>query len=147
MSLKKQVKEYKGELLKKEEELLTVKKNIKNTKFYEMDQEMKLYKDELIRLRYLLEQAHMGNENAGVPSMPDTMPASGRPSVTNYMHSPINLPQGQNSSQPLIVIPSQASSAAGGNMKVGTSSQTNFFPDTTSNLSQPTGNTNRNLHT
>lgn len=55
MSLKKQVKEQKAELIKKDEELVGVKKNIKNTKFYEMDQEMKLYKDELIRLRYLLE--------------------------------------------------------------------------------------------
>ncbi len=55
MSLKKQVKELKAELLKKDEELGLAKKNIKNTKFYEMDQELKLYRDELIRLRYLLE--------------------------------------------------------------------------------------------
>ena len=56
MSLKKQVKELKTEIMKKEEELTQSKKNIKNTKFYEMDQEMKVYKDELIRLRYVLEQ-------------------------------------------------------------------------------------------
>ena len=43
MSLKKQVKEQKAEIIKKDEELTTSKKNIKNTKFYEMDQEMKLY--------------------------------------------------------------------------------------------------------
>ena len=55
MSLKKQVKEMKAELGKREEELAQAKKSIKNTKFYEMDQEIKLYKDELIRLRYLLE--------------------------------------------------------------------------------------------
>lgn len=55
MSLKKQVKEQKAEITRKEDELNITKKNIKNTKFYEMDQEMKLYKDELIRLRYLLE--------------------------------------------------------------------------------------------
>lgn len=55
MSLKKQVKELKTEIMKKEEELTLSKKNIKNTKFYEMEQEMKVYKDELIRLRYVLE--------------------------------------------------------------------------------------------
>ncbi len=49
------MKELKAELLKKDEELGLAKKNIKNTKFYEMDQELKLYRDELIRLRYLLE--------------------------------------------------------------------------------------------
>ena len=58
MSLKKQVKEQKSELAKKEEELSLAKRNIKNTKFFEMDQELKLYRDELIRLRYLLEQAY-----------------------------------------------------------------------------------------
>lgn len=58
MSLKKQVKEQKAEKLKIEEELAASKKTVKNTKFYEMDQELKLYKDELIRLRYLLEQAY-----------------------------------------------------------------------------------------
>ena len=54
------------------------KKNIKNTKFYEMDQEMKMYKDELIRLRYLLEMSYSGNMQkieAG---------GSGRPSVNAF---------------------------------------------------------------
>ena len=37
MSLKKQVKELKTEITRKEEELTQSKKNIKNTKFYEMD--------------------------------------------------------------------------------------------------------------
>ena len=55
MSLKKQVKELKNDVAKKEEELAQAKKNIKNTKFYELDTENKMYKDELIRLRYLLE--------------------------------------------------------------------------------------------
>ena len=58
MSLKKQVKELKTEVTKKDEELTEAKKNVKNTRFFEMDQEMKMYKDELIRLRYLLEQAY-----------------------------------------------------------------------------------------
>ena len=45
-------------MLKREEELALAKRNIKNTKFFEMDQELKLYRDELIRLRYLVEQAY-----------------------------------------------------------------------------------------
>ena len=58
MSLKKQVKEQKADKIKIEEELAVSKRQVKNTKFFEMDQEIKLYKDELIRLRYLLEQAY-----------------------------------------------------------------------------------------
>lgn len=56
MSLKKQVKELKQVNEKKEEELSNCKKNIKQTRFFEAEQEIKVYKDELIRLRYLLEQ-------------------------------------------------------------------------------------------
>ena len=37
MSLKKQVKELKAEVVKRDEELSVAKKNIKNTKFFEMD--------------------------------------------------------------------------------------------------------------
>jgi thioesterase domain-containing protein len=92
MSLKKQVKEQKAEIIKKDEELITSKKNIKNTKFYEMDQEMKLYKDELIRLRYLLESAYSSNAPMG-----ESMQNTSRPSVTNaYTHGPITFPQSQN---------------------------------------------------
>lgn len=50
----------KTQICKKDEELTQTQKNIKNTKFYEMDQEIKMYKDELIRLRYLLEQSYLG---------------------------------------------------------------------------------------
>ena len=97
MSLKKQVKEQKAEILKKDEELINSKKNIKNTRSYEMDQEMKMYKDELIRLRYLLEQAYSSDSSLG--AMPETMPISSRPSVTNaYTHGPITFPQNQNQS-------------------------------------------------
>ena len=49
------VKYVKTEKIKLEEELAVAKRTMKNTKFYEMDQEIKHYKDELIRLRYLLE--------------------------------------------------------------------------------------------
>ena len=53
--LKKQVKEMKADLIKKDEELVNCRKNIKQTRFFEAEQEIKVYKDELIRLRYLLE--------------------------------------------------------------------------------------------
>ena len=79
MSLKKQVKEQKAELIKKEEELGLAKKNIKNTKFFEMDQELKLYRDELIRLRYLLEQACSQPDNFS-----EGRQTSGRPSSVSF---------------------------------------------------------------
>ena len=81
------------------------KKTVKNTKFFEMDQEIKLYKDELIRLRYLLEQAYspgLGSTTAiseGVPSA--------RPSQYGNFHFN-NVPfmmmstSSQNQSQPAI---------------------------------------------
>ena len=48
MKLKQQIE-------KKDEELQNCKKNIKQTRFFEAEQEIKVYKDELIRLRYILE--------------------------------------------------------------------------------------------
>jgi ribosomal protein L4 len=59
MSLKKQVKELKTELVKKDEELLMSKRNIKQTRFFELDQEIKIYKEELSRMRYMLEHNFM----------------------------------------------------------------------------------------
>ena len=59
MSLKKQVKELKTELVKKDEELLMSKRNIKHTRFFELDQEIKIYKEELSRMRYMLEHNFM----------------------------------------------------------------------------------------
>jgi hypothetical protein len=56
MSLKKQVKEIKAELMKREEEMHMLKRNIKTTRLQEVEHELGLYKDELTRLRYLLEQ-------------------------------------------------------------------------------------------
>ena len=78
MSLKKQIKELKNEVSRKDEDLTQTKKNIKNTKFYEMDQEMKIYKDELIRLRYLLEMAYSGSMQGVEVS------GSGRPSINAF---------------------------------------------------------------
>ena len=46
MSLKKQVKELKFECIKKDEELETVKKSLKNTRQQEIDVEIKTYIDE-----------------------------------------------------------------------------------------------------
>ena len=51
-----------------------------------MDQELKLYRDELIRLRYLLEQAYnpVFNDN-----MSDGMPTTGRPSANVVPTGPL----------------------------------------------------------
>ena len=54
MSLKKQVKELKFECLRKEEELDSIKKGLKNTRQQEIDVEIKTYIDECQRLRQLL---------------------------------------------------------------------------------------------
>ena len=55
ISLKKQIKELKFDLAKRDEELMMTKRNVRHTKFYEMETEIKLYKEELSRLRYMLE--------------------------------------------------------------------------------------------
>jgi hypothetical protein len=62
MSLKKQVKEMKTEMQKKDEELENLRKNIKNTKVSEIDIEIKTYKDECLRLRHLIDDL-MTNQN------------------------------------------------------------------------------------
>ena len=80
MSLKKQVKEQKADKIKIEEELALAKRQVKNTKFFEMDQEIKLYKDELIRLRYLLEQAYSSSGTHGGAALSEGAP-SARPST------------------------------------------------------------------
>jgi hypothetical protein len=51
MSLKKQVKEQRFDIQRKDEELELFKKNIKATKLIEVDTEMKQYKDECVRMR------------------------------------------------------------------------------------------------
>lgn len=45
----------KVDLQKKEDELIINRRNIKATKLFEMDQEMNIYKEELTRLRFILE--------------------------------------------------------------------------------------------
>jgi len=130
MSLKKQVKEQKAELLKKEEELTISRKNIKNTKFFEMDSELRLYKDELIRLRYLLEQ------NFSQQPESQYLETSARPSSFGFTaNSAIHQNPfiTANQSQPTII---PATVSTGGTFKMGSSSQTNFFPDTASDLSK-----------
>lgn len=42
--------------MKKDEEVLLTKKNIKQTRFYELEQEIKIYKEEMIRMRSVMEQ-------------------------------------------------------------------------------------------
>lgn len=112
-----------------------------------MDQELKLYRDELIRLRYLLEQAYnpVFNDN-----MSDGMPTTGRPSANVVPTGPLatNNSQTQNYSQPSIL--GSTGVTSGANFKAQSNSQTNFFPasqvnDATSNLShQHVGSINTN---
>ena len=44
------------DLVKKDEELASQKKNMKLSRVNELEQEILVYKDELLRLRYLCEQ-------------------------------------------------------------------------------------------
>jgi hypothetical protein len=56
MSLKKQLKDQKMDMQRKDEELDTLRKNIKNTQKLEMEVEIKTYKEELQRMRVLVEE-------------------------------------------------------------------------------------------
>lgn len=55
MSLKKQIKEMRLDVTKRDEELEVLRKSIKITKLQEQDTEIKTYKDECTRLRHMLE--------------------------------------------------------------------------------------------
>ena len=55
MSLKKQVKELKGDLVKQTDLIEKWRRSAKVTKFVEMEAELDLYRDELVRLRSLLD--------------------------------------------------------------------------------------------
>lgn len=55
MSLKKQLKEAKADIQRRDEELEVLKKNIKTTQKVEQEVELKAYQDELLRMRFLME--------------------------------------------------------------------------------------------
>ena len=55
MSLKKQIRELKYEVVKRDEELEILRKNIKTTKTKEYEQEIQAYSDECGRLRDIME--------------------------------------------------------------------------------------------
>ncbi len=55
-ALKKQVKEMKQENREKEEEIGSLRRNIKTTKILEMEIEIKMYADECTRLKHMLEE-------------------------------------------------------------------------------------------
>ncbi len=55
-ALKRQIKELRGQVALKEEEVQALKKNTKATKLQELEIEMKMYIDECTRLRHLLEE-------------------------------------------------------------------------------------------
>lgn len=56
MALKKQVRELKGEVGRRDEELDTMRKNMKHTSIQEKDYEIALLRDECGRLRDLLDE-------------------------------------------------------------------------------------------
>ena len=56
MSLKKQIRELKYEVLKRDEELEVLRKNIKSTRTQEFEQEIQTYHDECLRLRTIMEE-------------------------------------------------------------------------------------------
>lgn len=56
MSLKKQIRELKYEVGKRDEELETLRKNIRVTRTQELEQEIQTYHEELLRLRQVTEE-------------------------------------------------------------------------------------------
>lgn len=56
-SLKSQIKELKTDSKKKDDEMTKLKRSLKATNIQELEVEMKLYVDECIRLRYMLEES------------------------------------------------------------------------------------------
>lgn len=56
MSLKKQIRELKYEVSKRDEELETLRKNIRVTRTQELEQEIQTYHEELLRLRQVTEE-------------------------------------------------------------------------------------------
>ena len=56
-NLKRQIRELKHEMVMKDDEILSLKKDIKSTKLSEMDLELRTYMDECMRLRHLLEES------------------------------------------------------------------------------------------
>jgi len=58
MSLKKQIKELKAELQKRDEEQEQQKKNMRQTRISELEVEVKTYKEECLRLKQWLDDLH-----------------------------------------------------------------------------------------
>ena len=56
MSLKKQIRELKYEVVHREEELEVLRKNMKITKSKEQEAELAMFRDECVRLRGLVEE-------------------------------------------------------------------------------------------
>ena len=62
MSLKKQIKDLKQDVLKNVEQVEKWKRNAKVTKFVEMEAEIELYKNELNRMRHILKHNNEGDD-------------------------------------------------------------------------------------
>ena len=56
MSLKKQIRELKYEVIKRDDELEVLRKNIRSTKTKEMEQEIHTYREECVRQRTIIEE-------------------------------------------------------------------------------------------
>ena len=56
LSLKKQIKDMKNEMKTKEEEILQLKKNFKTSKIQEIEVEAKMFADECLRLKRIIEE-------------------------------------------------------------------------------------------
>ena len=68
-SLKKQLKDFKIDKTKLEDELISLKKKTKVTKLQEMEVEIKMYVDECTRLRHLLEEVIQQKSMVGQEDM------------------------------------------------------------------------------
>lgn len=87
MSLKKQVKELKGDLVKQTDLIEKWRRSAKVTKFVEMEAELDLYREELVRLRSMLDG------NPAQMMQWNSMPSQERPSVQPLSQSASNSAQ------------------------------------------------------
>lgn len=67
MNLKRKVKEFQHQVHQKQEEIDTLRRNIKSTKIAEIEVEMKMYIDECTRLRQQLEEVIMSKDRFADP--------------------------------------------------------------------------------
>ncbi|KAM3143825.1 hypothetical protein pb186bvf_004101 [Paramecium bursaria] len=69
VQLKKQIKDLKDEIEEQQEDMLRIKRNAKLTKIQEMEAELKQFQEECIRLKNLLHQQLLKNQNPSQDEM------------------------------------------------------------------------------